>query len=165
VSLKQTTLKPDHFWPKKSVFETVFFTPKLLGFFKSCNLGVKTAIFPWQFTGRSKVKSGPVLISEPFYKFSRSCRSKQNPIWDPNGFKNPGLNNLGQLFPSPLVIPDQWIFFKKHFTARLHLFKKWNFTQRFDGYFEPCHKFVEMPFCERNNLHINLLTTSRWETC
>jgi hypothetical protein len=23
---------------------------------------------------------------------------------DPNGFKNPGLNNLGQLLPSPLIM-------------------------------------------------------------
>jgi hypothetical protein len=55
-------------------------------FFKTCNLGVKTTIFPWKFSGRSKVKSGPVLIS---------------------GFKNPGLNNLGQLLPSPLRCPGE----------------------------------------------------------
>jgi hypothetical protein len=35
-------------------------------FFKPCNLVVKTAIFPCKFSGRSKVKSGPFLISEPF---------------------------------------------------------------------------------------------------
>jgi hypothetical protein len=28
--------------------------------------------------------------------------SNSNPIWVPNGFKNPGLNNLGQLLPCSL---------------------------------------------------------------